>query len=380
MSRFVCISIFAACFLAAASGHSDTRMQVTQSGTAVYPRPAADAQSVGQVSAGDIVFMTKREGDWAAISPPGHIGVWLNKDFVEGNRVVAKSIQVRSGPGIQYDIVGTLSRGAPVMPLEESGEWCKISPPSSVTLWVKAANLTEVAARTSTPPPESESAKPAERPAPPKVESTQPTQTASAQPTPRPSPTSRSVEQPTTPPAQTLRPATAVPRPTQPAAQPSPRPTPAESRRPIEQSTSPSLQRTPIRPPKPTPVPAPGVMSAPSESDLDIPVDPALVQELVLSNHPQQGTPIQVEGQLRQRPLSSASPSRYLLMGQENNNPVWICHIHGDSALLRPYAAQQVSIRGRQYWVEQDSSLPVVVVSQIVPLAPADNPIRFQGR
>ena len=31
------------------------------------------------------------EGDWAAVSPPDRLDVWLNKDFVEGNRVIAKN-------------------------------------------------------------------------------------------------------------------------------------------------------------------------------------------------------------------------------------------------------------------------------------------------
>ena len=78
---------------------------------------------------GEILFVSRMEGDWAALSPPDRIGLWLNKDFVEGNRVVARSIQLRAGPGIQYDVVGSLERGAPVMPRGEEGEWCQIGRP-----------------------------------------------------------------------------------------------------------------------------------------------------------------------------------------------------------------------------------------------------------
>ena len=85
---------------------------------------------------------------WAAIAPPERIDLWLNKDFIEGNRVIAKSIQVRSGPGIQYEVVGTLERGAPVMPRGEEGDWCKIEPPSSMVVWVKTADLAEIKPQT----------------------------------------------------------------------------------------------------------------------------------------------------------------------------------------------------------------------------------------
>ena len=46
---------------------------------------------------GEILFVSRMEGDWAALSPPDRIGLWLNKDFVEGNRVVARSIQLAPG-------------------------------------------------------------------------------------------------------------------------------------------------------------------------------------------------------------------------------------------------------------------------------------------
>ena len=43
---------------------------------------------------------------------------------------------------------------------------------------------------------------------------------------------------------------------------------------------------------------------------------------------------------------------------------------------LRQFIGKGVSIRGREYWVEK-SDMPVVVVGQIVPLAPANEPVMF---
>ncbi|NCA81866.1 MAG: SH3 domain-containing protein, partial [Opitutae bacterium] len=134
--------------LAASSASAETRMQVAAPAASVYTQPSAAAQRIGQASSGEILFVARFDGEWAAISPPDRLSVWLNKDFIEGNRVIAKSIQVRSGPGVQFDVVGVLERGAPVMPRGEEGDWTQIAPPSSVTLWVKKSDLSEVRAHT----------------------------------------------------------------------------------------------------------------------------------------------------------------------------------------------------------------------------------------
>ena len=89
---------------------------------------------------------------------------------------------------------------------------------------------------------------------------------------------------------------------------------------------------------------------------------------------------MQVEGELRNAPFMAASPTRYRLQGEdEDGNLEMICHVHGQSAQLRDYIGKGISIRGREYWVE-GSDMPVVVVGQIVPLAPVadeDEPVMF---
>ncbi len=92
--------------MASTPASAETRMQVAVGSTPVYTQPSADAQRAGKVSSGEILFVSRVEGDWAAISAPDRMDVWLNKDFIEGNRVIAKTIQVRAGPGIQHDVVG----------------------------------------------------------------------------------------------------------------------------------------------------------------------------------------------------------------------------------------------------------------------------------
>lgn len=443
--------------LAALSANAQTRMQVSAPSAPLFARPSAAAQPLGSAHSGEILFVARVDGDWAAISPPERFDVWLNKDFIENFRVAAKSIQIRSGPGIQHDVVGVLERGAPVMPRGEEGDWCKIAPPSSSVLWVKRSNLSEVQTQTTpirevaavppavapaiepvaappktkpAPPPISKPAvaaapeksaappeppplpavsapvkvvpstphvaapKPAaatpaapvvrpQAPAPAPVLPTSPMATAATPAKPAPAPTIvRPVPPPTqVPPPSAPMPATgaiaaSIPPPPPPAAKPALRPATA-----IPGAAKPR----PVPPPRkvavvPAAIPAPpAAVAAQKPAEIDVAVDQTFVDDLDLLDQPNQGAPLQVEGELRAAPPFTASaPSRYRLLAYDNDVLEIVCHVHGDSAVLRQYIGKGVSIRGREYWVE-NSDLPVVVVGQIVPLAPADGdePVLF---
>jgi uncharacterized protein YgiM (DUF1202 family) len=418
-------AVAAAFFAAAAAASAESRMQVSAASTPVYSQPSTAAPPVGQAARGEVLFVSQTEGDWAAIAPPDRIDLWLNKDFIEGNRVLARSIQVRAGPGIQYDVVGTLERGAPVMPRGEEGEWARIAPPSSATLWVRKADLSAVQARTeepirevapvvrpepaavasaapapapetkpaiAPPPPPAPKPEPKPEPAPrpepamtsaPAPAPAPPRASKPVQPTPRiaPSPPQRAPAAPTgqapsprpapapapPSPAPVLRPATALPAPTTPAA-PSPAPASPPTPRRVARSHRPAAT-----------VPAPAATVAAQRSpDVDVAVDQDLVDDLDLIEAPNQGRPVQVEGELRAAPFLAASPSRYRLLAYDGPVLTMVCHIHGRSAELRRYIGKKISIRGREFWVEL-SDMPVVVVGQIVPLAPdpVDEPVLF---
>lgn len=414
-------AVFASALLALAGApvHAQTRMQAATA-TPLHTQPSAGSQQVGLATVGEILFVSRLEGDWAAIAPPDRFDLWLNQDFIEGNRVIAKSIQVRSGPGVQYDVVGMLERGAPVMPRGEDGDWRKIAPPSSATLWVRQKDLIEVRAATApiqevAPVPESAPA-PIQAPTPtpaPVVATVEPTPASAPTPpaTPPPAPTAKPVQiaaskpaaaKSATPAASRTAPKTAsppaapAPKPVQTALAPAAGSTPAAPRattpvlRPATAlpASKPTTRPTATRPATtvrraPTPVPAAAVpapasaVAAQKAKTVDVEVAPALVEDLDLADLPNQGQPVQIEGQLRNAPFMAGSPSRYRLLSKSEDGVLEMtCHVHGDSAELRLYVGQEVSIRGREYWVE-DSDMPVVVVGQIVPLAPASEPVMF---
>ena len=457
---------------AASSARAETRMQVAVGSTPIYAQASASGQKVGNATSGEILFVARVEGDWAAISPPDRLDLWLNKDFIEGNRVIAKSIQIRSGPGVEYGVVGTLERGAPVMPRGESGDWCKIAPPSSTTLWVKKSDLSEIQARTTPiqevaavpePPKPAPAPTPAVAPAPAPQPQYHPQPVAAAVPAPepppavapapavappslsapapaslprppprvapsnpnqpalpaapRPAPPPPPAAPPPAPVAAVAMPARPVAAPSVPAPAPAPAPvaapvpppqqpraaaTPAPGRRTAPTATAvpaaatlrpatalPSQIRRPaatnasaratapakapaISAPKAAPAPTPAA-AAPKPKKLDVQVDQTYVDDLDLEDLPNQGKSVQVEGELRNAPFMAGSPSRYRLQARDEDGVLeMVCHVHGDSEILRDYVGKGVSIRGREYWVEE-SDMPVVVVGQIAPLAADDD-------
>lgn len=166
--------------------------------------------------------------------------------------------------------------------------------------------------------------------------------------------------------------------PAQPAATSSPGRAPRPTTAPPPRATTPRPVQAPARP-APAPAPASAV-TAQKTPALEVTVSQELVADLDLDETiPNQGRPVQVEGEIRNAPFLTASPSRYRLLNTKTRGLVeMVCHLHGHSAQLRQYIGKEVSIRGREYWVD-NSDMPVVVVGQIVPLftSPADEPVLF---
>ena len=162
LSALALISVFAV------SAPAETRLSVRTSAP-LRTRADAAADEVGRAQPGDILFAQQSLPGWYAVSAPESASVWISEDLVEGNRVAARQGQVRSGPGIRHDLVGTLPRGTRVMSTGSENGWCRLSAPSILLLYVSADAVEEIhasaepvhdVAEPAPPPP-----KPAEKPA-----------------------------------------------------------------------------------------------------------------------------------------------------------------------------------------------------------------------
>ena len=93
---------------------------------------------------------------WAKIALPPKAHVWINTAFIAASNqtVIPKKLNVRSGAGENYSVIGQLKHGDPVKPLTTKGEWTEIEPPAGAYAFVAAQYLKqEPEAPTPTPTP-----------------------------------------------------------------------------------------------------------------------------------------------------------------------------------------------------------------------------------
>lgn len=98
---------------------------------------------------------------WAKIVLPTNTLVWINTSFIDpANKTVKpKKLNVRSGPGENYSVLGTLKQGDAVKEVSTKEEWTQIEPPADAYAFVAAQFLKQgeapvVAANTTTTTPE----------------------------------------------------------------------------------------------------------------------------------------------------------------------------------------------------------------------------------
>jgi hypothetical protein len=190
----------------------------------VRGQAAINSEIVTHLKRGDLVSvieevtLTKPKTDepsrWAKISLPAGSVVWVSTLFInpDTKEVVPKRLNLRSGPGENYSILGRIERGTVVTEVEKKGSWIKIEAPTNSYAFVAAhllstdpADLGPALAKANPPAPAV--------PPPPPVETvlaTPPPEPAPAEPfiTPPPTTPPPVVVPPPPPPAEALVPAT----------------------------------------------------------------------------------------------------------------------------------------------------------------------------
>lgn len=96
---------------------------------------------------------------WAQIALPAGVHVWVNGTFLDTNQTVtASKLNVRTGPGENFSVIGMLKKGDTVKALNVKGDWAEIDPPQNAYAFVAAHLLapappgTETQVATTTPP------------------------------------------------------------------------------------------------------------------------------------------------------------------------------------------------------------------------------------
>ena len=213
--------------------------EVVASNVNVRGQPKVKSEVLARVTKGQMVTVIEEivrnnsgpdePSAWARIVLPPSSHVWVNSMFINATNetVRPKKLNLRSGPGENYSVIGRLQGGDAVKPITTKGDWTEIEAPTNAYAYVAAQYLKQEAP-----------AAPAPTPTPPE---------------PAPAPTTVAVVPPVAPPPTE---APAVPAPTPTPAEPATTPTPAGT------NPSPTVEDMPLpdEPPPPRIVQREGIV------------------------------------------------------------------------------------------------------------------------
>lgn len=85
---------------------------------------------------------------WYRIALPSSCAVWVNANYIDGatKTVKPKRLNLRSGPGENYSVLGRIEQGTVVKEIEAKGDWLKIEAPAQSYAFVAAHLLTRAPA------------------------------------------------------------------------------------------------------------------------------------------------------------------------------------------------------------------------------------------
>ena len=319
---------FGAALLAAASTmlSAQTPVRVTADNVNLRAKALLTSEVVVQARYDERLSAFEIGEEWVEVAAPAAADLWVTKSFVQmpANTIGANRVNVRAGPGINYNVVCTLALGDVVEPRgEEVAEWLKIAPPASARLWISREYveiLSGDAPAVAAAEPAESTANVAESPA--KTGSDEPKKAAKKRKSKAKDQEAEAPEVPAMPPADL-----------------------------------------------PTPIVAPSV----PEKDValrEIPVPaPADLKLIPLEG---QGRLTEVEGELRAAPLINEAPTRYRVVRWQDNRWQILCHVYGEASKFRSLQDKRVALKGRQYWI-QGAAAPVLVPDQVQEL-PAEKP------
>jgi len=137
MKRTVVFAVITTLLMLAQSALAgEMLVRVTADRVNLRSKPSLETAVVGEVKQGDELRAKALGQEWVEIVPPASVDLWAYRDFVSGGVVQTKKLNVRAGPGMNFKVVGTLVRGDVVKGRGDFGDWLKIAPPASCSVWI----------------------------------------------------------------------------------------------------------------------------------------------------------------------------------------------------------------------------------------------------
>ncbi len=330
-SRFLLLAhLLLVAFSCGLAADAAQKVVVTADRVNLRAKPVMTAEVVTQVSSSDVLVLRSLDDaeEWVEVAPPAHADMWVHHKLVQGSEVLVPNVNVRAGPGENHAILGKLSPGDVIQQRGELGDWIKIAPPTSASLWVSASLV-----KLPEPPP----------PPPPAA----PRQEALAQ-APKAPEVSAEIPEPVVSEAEAAQPPMAAGLATVTLTLPLPASTPEP---PLTAGAGPFMVTTLVV----------DATSAPDASAQSISI-PEGYSLLPVAG---QGLAKSREGRLRLVGYIFRSPTRYRLVTEQGET---ICYLDGNQSQLRTLLGRRMRIMGREFWVKGKDQ-PLLTVERIILLS-----------
>jgi uncharacterized protein YgiM (DUF1202 family) len=138
--------------LAAGAASAETRVVDTPRDGSLNLRtgPGTDFAIIVRMDHGDRVAVLERQGSWARVRHEDGFNGWASLNFLRpagaaGTLAVVPTndgaLNLRTGPGTEFDVIRRLSTGERVRVLETVGNWHRVRHPSGDEGWASARYL-----------------------------------------------------------------------------------------------------------------------------------------------------------------------------------------------------------------------------------------------
>ena len=121
--------------------------RVRRTGVQLVSSPGSHSIALFNIAQGTLVDIITRQAQWARVSIPGGLPVWVPAAQVEVNSgtvtVTDARVRVRAVPGDREDIpvLGLIGQGMKLQLLDNPGQWIRVLAPEWITAWISLEDI-----------------------------------------------------------------------------------------------------------------------------------------------------------------------------------------------------------------------------------------------
>lgn len=141
-------SIAAALCLSVAGAFAADEAVVKAARINLRGQPTTGSEVVTQLKQGEkitvleeIIHAKPAKGEpakWLRVALPSNTPVWVSTHFLTNGGVSVPRLNIRSGPGENFSVIGRVPKGTAVKELRRSGDWLEIEAPASTFAYIAA--------------------------------------------------------------------------------------------------------------------------------------------------------------------------------------------------------------------------------------------------